>query len=103
MRRSSLARMSCDSVCLSDVECLTKESGLVSKGQVTSYFTAFRILFWYDRFRWKVHTLQKIIFPLSVATGSTRPIDYSKRIDFERLLSIFVVSVLGLPAETITQ
>ena len=46
---------------------------------------------------------KKIIFPLSVATGSTRPIDYSKRIDFERLLSIFVVSVLGLPAETITQ
>ena len=27
----------------------------------------------YDRFRWKCHTLQKIIFPLSVATGSTRP------------------------------
>jgi hypothetical protein len=24
----------------------------------------------YDRFRWKCHTLQKIIFPLSVATGS---------------------------------
>ena len=32
---------------------------------------------------------QKIIFPLSVATGSTRPIDYSKRIDFERLFPIF--------------
>jgi len=27
---------------------------------------------YYDRFRWKCHTLQKIIFPLSVATGSTR-------------------------------
>jgi len=32
---------------------------------------------YYDRFRWKCHTLQKIIFPLSVATGSTRgEIDY---------------------------
>ena len=49
----------------------------------------------YDSFHWKCHTLQKIIFPLSVATGSTRPIDYSKRIDFERLFPIFVGMGLG--------
>jgi hypothetical protein len=38
----------------------------------------------YDSFHWKCHTI-----PAFCRHGSTRPIDYSKRIDFERLFPIF--------------
>jgi len=37
----------------------------------------------YDRFRWKCHTLQKIIFPLSVATGRKKAISTPFSLEFQ--------------------